>query len=73
MAKLTKERAERIAKAHACSSCKEYTYRRLTVTAATQAITEELGAVWIAKRVCGVCEYQEEIGIADDGDIVYSG
>ena len=73
MAKLTKERAERIAKAHACSSCKEYTYRRLTVKAATQAITEELGAVWIATRICGVCEHREEIGIAEDGDVVYSG
>lgn len=73
MAKLTKERAERIAKAHACSSCKEYTYRRLTVKPATQAITEELGAVWIATRTCGVCEYKEEIGIADDGDVVYAG
>ncbi len=73
MAKLTKERAERIAKAHACSSCKEYTYRRLTVKPATQAIIEELGAVWIATRTCGVCEYKEEIGIADDGDVVYAG
>jgi hypothetical protein len=43
------------------------------VKAATKAITEELGAVWIATRTCGVCERQEEIGIADDGDIVYSG
>jgi len=73
VAKLTKERAERIAKAHACSSCKEYTYRRLTVKPATQAIIEELGAVWIATRTCGVCEYKEEIGIADDGDVVYAG
>lgn len=73
MAKLTKERAERIAKAHACSSCKEYTYRRLTLKPATQAITDELGAVWVATRTCGVCEHKEEIGIADDGDVVYAG
>lgn len=73
MAKMTQERAERIAKAHACSSCKEYTYRRLTVKPATKAITEELGAVWIATKTCGVCKYQEEIGIAEDGDVVYSG
>jgi hypothetical protein len=73
MAKMTQERAERIAKAHACSSCKEYTFRRLTVKPATKAITEELGAVWIATKICGVCKYQEEIGIAEDGDVVYSG
>jgi hypothetical protein len=73
VAKLSKERALLIAKAHACPSCQEYTYRRLSVTPATKAITDELGAVWIAKRTCGVCERQEEIGIADDGDVVYSG
>lgn len=70
---MTKERAERIAKAHACSHCKEYTYRRLTVKAATKAVVDELGAVWIAKKTCGVCAYQEEIGIAEDGDVVYAG
>lgn len=69
---MTQERAERIAKAHACSRCKEYTYRRLTVKRATTAIVEELGAVWIATKTCGVCAYQEEIGIAEDGDVVYS-
>ena len=73
MTKLTKERAERIAKGHACSSCKEYTFRRITVKPATKAITDELGAVWIATKTCGVCKYQEEIGIAEDGDVVYSG
>lgn len=72
MAKITRERAERIAKAHACSHCKEYSYRRLTVKPAAKAITEELGAVWVATKTCGVCDYKEEIGIADDGDIVYS-
>ncbi len=73
MAKLPKERAERIARAHACSRCQEYTYRRLTVKAATAAITRELGAVWIATKTCGVCAYKEEIGIAEDGDVVYAG
>lgn len=72
MAKLSKEKAEKIAKAHACSHCKEYSYRRLTVKPAPKAITEELGAVWIAARTCGICDYKEEIGIADDGDIVYA-
>jgi hypothetical protein len=70
---MPKERAERIAKSHACSHCKEYTYRRITVKAATKAVSEELGVVWIATKTCGVCAYQEEIGIAEDGDVVYSG
>lgn len=72
MAKLTKEKAEKIAKAHACSHCKEYSYRRLTVKPAAKAITDELGAVWVATKTCGVCDYKEEIGIAEDGDIVYA-
>jgi len=71
--KLTKERAQKIARAHACSKCQEYTYRRLTVKEATAAIVEELGAVWIASKTCGVCNYKEEIGIDDEGDVVYSG
>lgn len=73
MTKLSRERAERIAKAHACPRCKEYSYRKLTVKPAPKAIETELGAVWVANRICGVCDHREEIGIADDGDIVYSG
>jgi hypothetical protein len=73
VAAITKARAEKIAKAHACSSCKEYSFRRLTVREATEAVRKELGAVWIATKTCGVCAYKEEIGIAEDGDVVYSG
>lgn len=70
-AKISKERVERIAKAHACSHCQEYSYRKLTVKAASAAIREELGATWIATKTCGVCDYTGEIGVADDGDIVF--
>jgi hypothetical protein len=73
VAAITKERALKIAKAHACSSCQEYSYRRLTVREAPEAIHKELGAVWIAAKTCGVCGYKEEIGIAEDGDVVYAG
>lgn len=71
MAKLSKLRAELIAKAHPCSHCKEYSFRRLTLKEASKAIREELGAVWVATKTCGVCEHKEEIGIADDGEVVY--
>ena len=73
MAKITKDRALRIAKAHACSHCQEYTYRKLSVKVAPKAIQDELKAVWIATKTCGVCGTQSEIGIQDDGDIVYEG
>jgi transcription elongation factor Elf1 len=69
VAKITRERAERIAKAHACPHCQEYNFRKLNVKVASKAITEELGVTWIAVKLCGVCGTQSEIGIQDDGDI----
>lgn len=71
MATITRERAERIAKGHACSHCNEYTFQKLTVKPAPKAIKDELGVVWVVVKLCGVCKHQEEIGIAADGDIVY--
>lgn len=71
MAKITRERAERIAKAHACSHCKEYSFKKLTAKPAPESIVKELGAVWIVVRVCGVCAYHSEIGLQDDGDLVF--
>lgn len=71
MTAISRERAERIAKGHACSRCNEYSYRKLTVKPAPDSIREELGAVWIATRICGVCGHQGEIGIEADGDIVF--
>jgi transcription elongation factor Elf1 len=71
VAKITRERAERIAKAHACTSCQEYTYRKLTVKPAPKSIVDELGAVWIAVKICGVCGHHGEIGLEADGDIVF--
>jgi len=71
VAKITRERAEKVAKGHACSHCQEYTYRKLTVKPAPASIKKALGAAWIAVKVCGVCGYQSEIGIEADGDIVF--
>ena len=68
---VTKERAERIARGHACENCGEYTIKKLKVTAAPAAITEELKAVWIVKKTCGVCDMEQELGIEADGDIAF--
>ena len=73
MAPITRERAERIARGHACERCREYTYKKLMVKPASAAIKEELGAVWVAAKTCGVCGLQQELGIDDDGDIVFVG
>ena len=73
MAKITRERAERIARAHACENCGEYTYKKLAIKPAAAAHREEFNELWHATKVCGVCGMVQEMGIDDDGDIVYAG
>ncbi|HET9426408.1 MAG TPA: hypothetical protein VFO55_13645 [Gemmatimonadaceae bacterium] len=68
---VTKERAERIARGHACENCGEYTIKKLKVVRAPEAITEELKVVWIVKKTCGVCDMEQELGIEADGDIAF--
>jgi hypothetical protein len=70
---IARARAERIARAHACVRCREYSYKRLVVTPASAALREALGEVWHAALVCGVCGTHQELGIASDGDVVYVG
>lgn len=69
--KITKERAERIAKAHACENCGEYNYKRVSVKPASKGQQEDLGIAWAAEKTCGVCSAHHEVGISDEGDIVY--
>ena len=68
---ITLERAERIARAHPCTSCREYTWRKLSVREAAASLRQEFGEVWHAVLVCGVCGLHQELGIDDDGDVVY--
>jgi transcription elongation factor Elf1 len=69
--KITRERAERIAKAHVCRHCNEYSFKKLAAKPATEAIAKELGVAWVVTRVCGICGTHGEVGIQDDGDIVF--
>lgn len=71
MAKISRDRAERIAKAHACENCGEYSYKKLSIKPASAAMRDELGEAWHAVKVCGVCGMQQELGIDDEGEIVY--
>ena len=73
MARIGKDRAQRIAKAHACERCGEYSYKRVRVKPATAQQEEEQGVAWTAEKVCGVCDAHLELGINADGDIVYVG
>jgi transcription elongation factor Elf1 len=72
LASITRERAERIARGHACENCGEYTYKKLAVKPAPQSVRDELQAVWIATKTCGVCGLIQELGIDEDGDIVFA-
>lgn len=71
MAKITRDRAERIVKAHACEHCGEYSYKKLSVKPAGEAVAKELNVAWQANKVCGVCGLQQEMGLDAEGDIVY--
>ena len=70
---IARERAERIARAHACVRCREYSYKKLVVKPSTPSLREALGEVWHATLVCGVCGTTQELGIDADGDVVYVG
>jgi hypothetical protein len=68
---IPQERAERIARAHACAHCLEYTWRKVSVRAAAPALQEEFGEVWHAVMLCGVCGSAQELGIDGEGEVVY--
>ncbi len=69
---ISRERAERIARAHACAGCREYSYRKLVIREASPELRKALGEAWHATLVCGVCDTQQELGIDDDGDVLYA-
>ena len=68
---ITRDRAERIARAHACENCGEYSYKRLVVKPASDVHRKEFNEVWHVTKICGVCGLHQEMGIDDEGDIAY--
>jgi transcription elongation factor Elf1 len=71
LAKITRERAERIAKAHACENCGEYSYKKMNVRPSSKSQRESLKIAWVATKVCGVCGAEHEMGIGAEGEVVY--
>ena len=71
MAKTTRERAERIARAQHCEQCREYSYKKVTVKPASAAQRKELNEAWHVVAVCGVCGLEREMGIDAEGDVIY--
>lgn len=68
---ISRDRAERIARAHACIRCGEYSYRKFSVKEPLQGNRDELGEAWHATLLCGVCGAEQELGIDNDGDVIY--
>ncbi len=71
MADITRERAERIARAHACENCREYSYKTVRVKPASDAHRAEFKEVWHVVAICGICGLEKELGIDEDGEIIY--
>jgi hypothetical protein len=69
--KITQARAERIARAHACEHCGEYSYKKLIVKPRAKANRSELNEAWYAVKVCGVCGLEQTMGIDEEGEIVF--
>lgn len=67
---VTKERAERIARAQPCPRCSEYTYKRIKLRPAI-AKDHVVGAAWLAEMVCGVCEAHLQLALEADGDVLF--
>jgi transcription elongation factor Elf1 len=70
---ITRERAEIIARAQECAHCREYNYKKVQVKASSESQLKELSAVWVVRRVCGVCGLETEMGLDADGDVVFLG
>lgn len=70
---ISRERAERIARSHACERCGEYSFKKFALRPAPESQREALNVVWIAKKTCGVCGVEQEVGLDPEGDIVFAG
>lgn len=72
-APISRERAEVIARAQECEHCREYNYKKVQVRPATESQIKALQALWIVRRICGVCGLESEMGLDAEGDIVFLG
>ena len=70
---ITRERAELIARAHACERCGEYSFKKFALRPAPEGQREALNVVWVARKTCGVCGAEQEVGLDPEGDIIFAG
>ncbi len=72
MTGITQDRAERIARSHACEHCGEYSFKTMKVKPASESHRKSIGEYWHVTKVCGVCGMHQELGIDAEGEIVYT-
>ena len=70
---ISRERAERIARSHACERCGEYSFKKFAMRVAPESQREALNVAWVARKTCGVCGSEQEVGLDSEGDIVFAG
>ncbi len=70
---ISRDRAEFIGRAQACSRCLEYSFKKVSVKPAPDSQQKELHTLWIVRRICGICEHESELGLDPEGDVVYLG
>lgn len=70
---ISRERAALIARSHACERCGEYSFKKFSIQAAPDSQREALNVRWIARKTCGVCGAEQEVGLDAEGDIVFAG
>ena len=68
---ISESRALIIARSHHCTNCQEYSWKRVVVKRASDALRNEFNEEWHAALVCGVCGMHQELGIDHDGDVIY--
>jgi hypothetical protein len=59
--------------ARACERCGEYTFKKFAIRPAGESQREALDVAWIARKTCGVCGSEQEVGIDPEGEIVFAG
>ena len=71
-AKITQAMAVRMARAHGCVRCGEYSFKKVKVVEATAEATAQFKEAWHALLRCGVCGAETELGLDDEGDVLYA-
>ena len=70
--KISQAMAERVARAHGCVRCGEYSYKKVRVVPATPEAVVQFKEAWHALLRCGVCDAESELGLDDEGDVLYA-